>query len=344
MEENKELSTVLEKYKGRQVNLLLPITHVAGLSEFHALAVSEVTIDTTPEAGEVYLDSADEKEKKPDDRKYRFHKTAYLRISACAGIQWSPSQSGIERLDKDYIAFKSVGYILMPDGQPYPMIGHYDIDFLCEEENLREEYGEKARKYKKEESDKKKQEYIDFCVKRDLRFRRDHKLALVETGAMERVIKGMLALKNFYTGAELKNPFVIARVVFRPDYSNELTRNMAINHGNAAALDIFGPGKAMKDVTPVTQTEQPQAGKKEEEKKPSAEESALLDFQNSDELGQCKSLTNLATQKNYDLADYLKRTGVAKLTDFAKAKREDFFKYLLSLPDKDTNPKTDAPY
>jgi hypothetical protein len=79
--------------------------------------------------------------------------------------------------------------------------------------------------------------------------------------------------------------------------------------------------------------------------KPDAIESAIIDFQNSDELGQCKALTNTATAKGYDLAGYLKKSNVNALTDFSKEKRTDFFKHLVSLPDKgDTKPNDQVPY
>jgi hypothetical protein len=71
----------------------------------------------------------------------------------------------------------------------------------------------------------------------------------------------------------------------------------------------------------------------------------MVDFENSDELGQCKSLTLTAIQKGYDLAGYMKKANRTQLSEFSKEKREDFFKHLLSLPDKgDTKPKDDVPY
>jgi hypothetical protein len=350
MTEQTELETALEKYKGKAINLLLPVTHIAGLSEFHAVAVSEVTINTDPDAGEVYPD--DESDEKGDKKKYRFHKTAYLRISACAGLQWSPSQSGIEKMDRDYIAFKSVAYLLMPDGQPYAFVGHDDIDFLNLDDDLREKYTKKSEAKDKQgnyykRTEKERREYVDYCVSRDIRFKRSHKLALVETGAMERVIKGILALKNSYTLEELKRPFVIARVVYRPDYSNEMTRRMAVNQGNAAALDIFGPAtKQTHDITPIPEEKEPgDAGNGTGPgQPPDTTESQVLDFTNATVDDQATTLYELARRKGYDLQAFLVKSKLAAPMGMKPERRAEMFRYLLGLPDPQQKPVDDVPF
>jgi hypothetical protein len=173
---------------------------------------------------------------------------------------------------------------------------------------------------------------------------------LCESGARNRVTREILCLNNFYTVDELKKEFVMARIVPKLDLNDPYTKRRLVDLQLAAMTGIYGgaepPQRMIECEAPIdikiveeSAAEEPINGK------PDPLESAIIDFQNSDELGQCKSLTNVSIQKGYDLAGYLKRSNVKTLTDFNKEKRTDFFKHLLSLPDKvDTKPNTDVPY
>jgi hypothetical protein len=74
------------------------------------------------------------------------------------------------------------------------------------------------------------------------------------TGAKERCIRALLALKSSYTDAELAKPFAFPRVL--PDVNKMLAdpavRQAAIERMSGAVTSIFGPGAGgQRDVTPA---------------------------------------------------------------------------------------------
>jgi hypothetical protein len=278
-----------------------------------------------------------------------------MRLSVCAGVIWSPSET--KRVDngadRNYIAYKAVGGIKKADGQPVFFSAEYDMDFEVLAEEIRANYEGKVKFLKKDNgqraaTEQEKKEYVEFCVSRDLLQKRKNKLKLCEAGAMNRVLRMLLGLKQTYTTKELSQPFVMARIVFKPDFTDKAVRDKFLDASIKSMTGIYGQGAVDQeirknepiDITPIEEEEKPP----DTTLQPTAEESSIIDFQNSDELNQCKALTNAANAKGYDMAGYLKRAGVKALTDFSKEKRADFFKHLLSLPDKDQKTNTDVPY
>lgn len=354
----KDISTALEKYKQAGANLLMPSTQIAGLSEFHKPIIETVKLSSDPNDGDVY---AHDDAKPGPDKKWRPTKQALMRLSVCAGVIWSPTES--RRIDngasRDYIAYKAVGGIKKADGQPVFFSAEYDLDFEVVAEELKTNYEMKAKYLKKDNgqrqaTDKEKVEYVEYCVNRDLLQKRKNKLKLCEAGAMNRVLRMLLGLKQTYTTKELEQPFVMARIVFRPDFTDAAVKKQFVDASIKAMTGIYGTGAIAQDVrnaepidiTPMAKEEDDKHhnGSNGEETKPTPEESAIVDFQNSDETSQCVTLTKLAFQKNYDLVAYMEKCQCNKLTDFKAEKRVDIFKHLLSLPDKGAEPKQDVPY
>lgn len=359
MTENEKTSAVaavtkdLERYKKDGANLLMPSTHIAGLSEYHQPVIDTVTLSSNPEDGDVYAhDNADP----GPNKKWRPTKQALMKLSVCAGVIWSPTETRRvdNGADRNYIAYRAVGGIKKADGQPVFFSGEYDLDFEVLEEELFESYTKKTAnaKWAKDKGDAFKAKYVDDCVKRDLLQKRKHKLKLCEAGAMNRVLRMLLGLKQAYTTRELEQPFVMARIVFRPDFSDAAVRKQFVDASIKAMTGIYGPqalDQEIRDTKPIDITplpeeenypepEPPPAGEPPESK-PTMAESALIDFENSDVPGQCRSIFNLAVTKGYDTGDYLARAQVEKLSDLAPMTRAGLFKHLLSLPDK-----TDVPY
>ena len=352
-----DISTELEKFKQAGANLLMPSTHIAGLSEYMQPILETVLISSDPNSGDVY---AHDTEKDGPTKKWRPTKQALMRLSVCAGVIWSPSET--KRVDngadRNYIAYKAVGGIKKADGQPVFFSAEYDMDFEVLAEEIRANYEGKAKFLKKDNgqraaTEQEKKEYIEFCVSRDLLQKRKNKLKLCEAGAMNRVLRMLLGLKQTYTTKELAQPFVMARIVFKPDFTDKAVRDKFLDASIKSMTGIYGQGAVDQeirksdpiDVTPIQQEEEDIPANLGNDNAPEPTESAIIDFQNSDELGQCKALTNTANAKGYDLAGYLKRANVKALTDFNKEKRTDFFKHLVSLPDKgDTKQKDDIPY
>ena len=346
-----DLTTELEVYKKEDANLLMPSTQIAGLSEFHAPVIEKVTLSPNPVDGDVYPHSDEED---PSKQKFRLTKQALMKLSVCAGVIWSVSET--RRVDdgrnRDYCCYQAVGGVKKADGTPVFFKAQYDMDFEVIEDELREQYLKKTKsKYMVNKSDKDKAEYVEFCVRRDLLQKRKHKIKLCEAGAMNRVIREILALKNAYTARELAKPFVMARIVFRPDYSDKDVKAKMIDAHIKAMTGVYGDSAianvtretAAIDITPIPEDEEsPDNGNSKEPV--DTLESSVIDFQNSDDFGQCKALTDMANRVGYDLNDFMKRAKVKTLTVFSAEKRIDLFKHLLSLPEKGEQPLDDVPF
>ncbi len=349
----KDINMQLETYKKQGCNLLMPSTTIAGLSEYHQPVIETVKLSSDPNDGDVY---AHDDAKPGPDKKWRPTKQALMRLSVCAGVIWSPTES--RRIDngsdRNYIAYKAVGGIKKADGQPVFFSAEYDLDFEVVAEELKTNYEQKAKWLKKDNgnrqaTDKEKVEYVEYCVNRDLLQKRKNKLKLCEAGAMNRVLRMLLGLKQTYTTKELEQPFVMARIVFRPDFNDAEVKKQFVAASIKAMTGIYGPAALDQevrksepiDVTPI-HDEDP--GKPEPEAQPAAEESAMIDFQNSDDKAQCLAIKGRAEVTGYDLMDYLKRTQAANLLAFTAEQRIGLFKHLLTLPEKGEQPKTNVPY
>jgi hypothetical protein len=313
-------------------NVLVPSTLIIGESDQCAIVLEKTEISTDPEDGEIYEDDYKEEATNKsgienESKRYRLHKIALMRLARLGGLKWWPNHSRIDKFEKNYISYQAVASILYPDGQEVPWIGNDDLDFLVLEEKYREQYVSKSKKQEKWEepegggkrrtrpaTEEEKAEYVNYCTKRDLLQKREHKLAIVETGAMERVIRGALGLKNSYSLKQLKMPFLVARIVFRPDYSNPNVFRNAITGGHQAIKSLYGYAP------PVAET--PETCSKPEEKPgpgngnpPPTQAAPPADppkqepdgFEKLDLTGKIKKIELLSKEVQYDLADYLKR-------------------------------------
>jgi len=345
------LTKDLEVYKKQGANLLMPSTQFEGLSEFHAPVIERVMLSSNPSDGDVYPHSEEED---PAKQKFRLTKQALMKLSVCAGIVWSVTAT--RRVDdgsnRNYVCYQAVGGLKKADGTPIFLKAQYDMDFEVVEAELRALYETKTKsKWMKDKTDKEKAEYIEFCVKRDMLQKRKHKLKLAESGAMNRVVREILGLKNTYTAAELAKPFVMARIVFRPDYSDRDVKAKIIDAHIKAMTGVYGDSAianvnketAAIEITHTPEDDDPPENSNSPEPVDSLE-SSIVDFQNSDEFGQCKAITDLANRVGYDLNDFMKRAKAKNLTAFSPEKRTDLFRHLLSLLGKDNQPLENVPY
>lgn len=339
MTEKQGITYELEVAKKEGANLLMPSTQIAGLSEFHSPVVEKVLLSSNKDDGDVYPHSGEED---GDKAKFRLTKQALMKLSVCAGIIWSPTETKRtdNRADRNYVSFAAVGGIKKADGQPVFFKAEYDLDFEVIEEQLRESYEQKAKKYKKDSTAKEKSDYVEFCVKRDLLQKRQHKLKLAESGAMNRVVREILGLKNAYTKAELAKPFVMVRIVFRPDYNDKEVKKQLIAAHIQSMTGIYGKqvmDAAVQESEPIDITPLPEEQEVEEaqadSKDPDPHDSQAIDFEASSPEEQAKTIIQLGTRKGYDLAGYLKRGGLKNIEELTAGQKSGLFKHLLTLAD-----------
>lgn len=322
----------IEKAKKAGMNLLLPSTHIEGLSEFHHPVIDYVELSPEPKDGDVYFHS--------ESGKFVPTKQGLMKLAVCAGIMWDPSETKRtdNRQDRDYVSYQAVGGVRKADGTPVWLKAEWDIDFEVLEEELKGQYEKSGKKAKK--TGQALQDYVDYCVKRDLLYRRKHKIKLCEAGAMNRVVRALLGLKAGYTQAELKKPFVVARIVFRPDYSDPEIRKIMLQKSMESVTGIYGPVAPdtsaspqneestidIEGVVPPETPEGPDAGGLDDDF--NSLSSKEMDFMDADKKVQIDILETLAKRKGYDLKQ-LKRP----VSTFSKDERKGFFNKLMEMSD-----------
>ncbi len=281
-----------------------------------------LTISTEKAAKEVY----------PADENYRLHATALNKIAIAGSIKWDSRSSGFTRAqDKKNVAFRAVGGVMMADGDMHVEAGYYDVDLDEVLDRLTEEYQAKAKKNKKDQA------YVDYCVSRDFRAKRQHMLKMAETGAKNRVIRSIFHVKSEYSSAELSKPFLVLRYKLHLDTQNQEIRRMIAQAQVMAALGIYGPspnagllaGPQPLDVefSPIDPMSDPNLNGfvPDPDAPPEAEQDMSMsgmkaDFLALDKDRQMEMLRDMAKAVSVDLTKLIK--------DHSDWKRSDFFEHL----------------
>lgn len=244
----------LDNYRREKYNVLVPTTTMTQISPFHKLRVEEVKIDSDPERGEVYKVGAKYvgKDEKSGEAIYEdvlaLSKTALMKIASAAGIIWNWNETKPLAVSKDYVLYQAVGAFRKGSGEWLPLKCTKEIDLSVIEEETYEANLEKARKLSnsKYAEDKKKlngmtpEQWASAQTKIAMLQWRKNKLMRAETGAMLRVIRALLSIKQHYSPSELEKPFIVPHVDFSPDYSDPEVRKMVLEHGLQATAALFG--------------------------------------------------------------------------------------------------------
>ncbi len=345
-----DLSYEIEKYQHQGANILMPSTMIGGLSEFHTPVIEIVQLSANPSDGDVYKDT--------QSGKFRLTKQALVKLANCAGISWHPYETKRvdNRSDRNYVAYQAVGGIRKADGSSIAFKAEYDMDFEVIQEELTNQYTAKAQ----QGSDEHKKKYIEDSVKREILFKRKHKVKLCESGAMNRVIRSLLGLKNGYTAAELSKPFVTVRIVIRPDYTDKDVRRQMMSAAVKSMTGIYGDE--------MGSMEKPQYGNGHDvidipsdddgyqyppcdipdvmvDSAPAPPQppvvmmnSQEIDFSNCEAEEQIAVLESLIIKKNYDSNAFPK-----PMAEFNEKNRISLFRKLISMPDAVTAKPVDTP-
>lgn len=345
-----DLSFEIEKYQHQGANILMPSTMIGGLSEFHTPVIEIVQLSANPSDGDVYKDT--------QSGKFRLTKQALVKLANCAGISWHPYETKRvdNRSDRNYVAYQAVGGIRKADGSSIAFKAEYDMDFEVIQEELTNQYTAKAQTG----SDEHKKKYIEDSVKREILFKRKHKVKLCESGAMNRVIRSLLGLKNGYTAAELSKPFVTVRIVIRPDYTDKDVRRQMMSAAVKSMTGIYGDE--------MVSMEKPQYGNGHDvidipsdddgyqyppcdipdvmvDSAPAPPQppvvmmnSQEIDFSNCEAEEQISVLEGLIIKKNYDSNAFPK-----PMAEFNEKNRISLFRKLISMPNAVTAKPIDTP-
>jgi len=209
----------VEKARKDKWNILIS-EEIRPVSEIFLPFISVLRLSADPEDGDFYF---------PKDAKGKGRMTyhAMKKIGDAADVQFIPSEEGITRKEKDYVAFRSVGKRFSCSGEVRTLAGFSDKDTAIVEENLRSQTGQ----YKKEEGQ----------IQGEMRKERTFSMRKAESGARGRVIKGFVPIKSAYSTEQIEKPFVVVRYIFSPDLQDAIVKTQVLAGFQNAATSLYGP-------------------------------------------------------------------------------------------------------
>jgi len=303
------MKTVFEKiedYRKGKANVLVPSVLFEDPHGIFEPVLEVIQLSPSPEDKDVYSSNGS---------KPRLTSLALSKIAQCGGTEWDASQSCYTHLERGkYCTYKAVGGIRKADGRLCQMAAMYTVDLDVIHDDLIEQYTKTAAKQGK------KDDYIQFCVARDMRQKNKFMLQLAETGARNRVIRAVFSLKNEYSNEELSKPFIMLRYRLRIDYSDPEIRRIAQTSAIQAALGIFGPMATRQqpqlpapEPVPVPEDKNehddltgsgdiPMGADPEADGLPSGEPTEREIFESYDKETKIRTLKEMSARKGYDLS------------------------------------------
>lgn len=237
-----ELATLADYDRaGDRFNVLHPIVQVeagAGSSPFLVESVSIVKL----EAGENSPDTFND---------YRFANArqgvfalsglALTKIATAAGVKWIPDMCVVEARERRpdghvYLRYRAAAAIRQPNGEWHIESASKEIDTADVADALRDRDMRARTSGRKEYSDAE----IEDRVRQQVLQVREFILPLAETKAKNRVIRRLLSLQQTYTKQELAKPFVVPRLLYRPDATDPMQLEQIQIEGRRAAQELYG--------------------------------------------------------------------------------------------------------
>ena len=266
-----------QKIDMANVNMILPTQSFGALiGEFEKITMEVVRIDSNPNAGEVFEPGGKGKGK-------ALTKVPLLRIGNAIGLMWVPKDTTVLESSERKSRAKATALFRKANGEWIPISEEKTVDLDAIEEKQRltaEDDAEKGPllldKYDKIvwhenptyperdpagwKSEAAKQKHIDREVRKSVIQYRLYKDERAMTGAKERVIRAVLAIKGTYTDAELSRPFAFPRIVADTSamMKDPATRNAAIGMMTGKVAEIFGEAQPDADMHPPSEDKYPE--------------------------------------------------------------------------------------
>ncbi len=209
----------LVKSYGENAYLIAPATDRFSVStDLMVPYPTQVIINPNPQAGDVHV----------IDGRLALSASALGRLSTAAGIVWSERQTRPLTVTKDYICYRAVGYLRLPDGSTIPLIGTKEIDLDAIEAESRVNKCKKMYNGRAYDSlTEAERVQVDHAVNIEMVVFRKHRMGRAETGAKTRAIKS-LGIRSSYTAAELSKPFMVVRWGINPNHEYAQAERQAL--------------------------------------------------------------------------------------------------------------------
>jgi len=195
-----------------RANLITPCVQLDHVPAMHGVSLRHVSIDPSPEAGEVYQDKqfcrADER---------ALTKIGLLKLWQAAGGSVTDSRRMDDRADRFYCEWRVAVRLQQLDGRTVEIPGSKTIDFRPGSPQI-----------------------AGWTAKRLAQARQVIE-ALAESKALLRAIRAALAVKQKYTTAELEKPFVVPALVPVLDTDDPEIRRMVAAQILGVTTQLYGP-------------------------------------------------------------------------------------------------------
>jgi len=263
----------LEVYKAHpeKYNLVAPVPAVQmRLGNFFSASVEMVEIDSDPTHKEIFKVGS----RLVGDRwqpEFMLAQPALSRLGNMAGISYATHRMD-DRNHVDIVEFQAMAVMRKPDGGTLLATRTYALDLRdIETEVTRAQHGKvdaavaegrlkfASGEFRKKAEHRGPSPWIseDEIIKEktarvlaEMSMWRRHKVSRCETGAILRAFRGLLAVKSSYTQEELKKPFAVFRIDFKPPMDDPAVKAALISRGLDAQAALY-PGREV--VQPVVQ-------------------------------------------------------------------------------------------
>lgn len=355
MSDNQSIEKELAKYKKLKVNMLGPSINIEGLSPFHKIVFDSVTLSIDASIGDAYKYKDGYKGKAAQ---YIITGAGLQKLAVVAGVRWNPTETKVTAISHKYVAYAAVGCIRRIDGTSACYKAESDIDMDVVLDEIEESFKSKKKKWAEDKWFQKlgadgQDDYVNAAKQKEANFRKKHKTKIAATDARSRVLRPLLMLKKTYTAEELNRPFVMARVILAPDYSDKNVQRLMLAAAINAQTNVFGasPATAIEaqpiDIPPEnyeihevpdekedppSPDEDPVPKEGEKPEPPSGEEI----FEDLSAKDQVEMLTQMAKAKGYEPKQPIKNLGAKD--------RLSFFIALDQMPDVEKIKEEDVPY
>lgn len=253
----------LSTYPADKYNVLSATNRIVSISPLHMTSVSFVQLSPDPNAGDVYKQGSRKTGRKDAEGKDIYTevlcltKVGLTKLVDAAGIVWDMDRTRRvdDRSDHDYCEFEAVGGIRMPDGRMKWVKGTNEIDMKTISEEITRDWQVKigTKVYVNYKQVVVTKEVAADLARRDILAFRRHMVARCETGAMNRVSRVIMQVKNGYTPDELAKPFVVPRIDFCPDPNDPEMKRLQYQAAQRALGSMYNPPSATaEEVAPIT--------------------------------------------------------------------------------------------
>ena len=338
----------VEAYRTRKCIVLAP-TQIVEIPPYHVPVMTLVEVNPDEKAGDIYPVGGG---------KFGLTGSLHDRIALAAAITWDSEQCG--RTDDGSnprkISYKMVAMWKDLSGTWRSVPGEKGLDLDAMEDELRQSVPAREWIQKIQDAGKRQQAINETVVKEMIQLRK-HLLGRAQTGAKNRAINYILALKSSYTKEELSHGIVVPRLAFRPNYDDPQVRQVLLAVATGTVKELYGAQAALamgqaqtgnvqplqiietRAIAPVgtdepikdAETEPPgdggETGKPEQPPPPDPDEVRFQEAQ-GDAKKEQEALIRLIARKGYHTEKLLK-----PLDQFSKEQRAGFLKHLLTMKD-----------